>query len=245
MKFQNLKDSSNNSELLSIATKQTEFHNYKNSLEKMYQYRFRQVDSKKKDEVWAEIAHWIEKSMNYPSKILDPAAGNLEFLRNISASEKWAVDLKMPDFNPLDSNLRFIHGNIFNITLPENYFEGAFISNFLEHLESPDEIQKLLSKIYRSLKPDGIIVVMGPNFKYCSKHYYDCADHRLSLTHIAVEEHLFSIGFEIDRSISRFLPFSFRSSFLPISARLVNIYLKFPFFWKLLGKQFLVFGRKA
>lgn len=236
----------NVAELLSTDTDTdaTEFYKNENYLRRIYQYRFKQVDLKKKEEVWVEIARWIEKSMNYPNIILDPAAGNFEFLRNISSSEKWAVDLQLSQHGKSDPKLKFIQGNIFEVDLPEKYFDGAFISNFLEHLNNPEEIQKLLTKIYKSLKPGGLIVVMGPNFKYCAKDYYDCADHRLSLSHIAVEEHLFSVGFEIHRSISRFLPYSFRSFLLPTSAWLVKIYLRIPFVWKLLGKQFLVFGRK-
>ena len=82
----------------------------------------------------------------------------------------------------------------------------------------------------------------GPNFRYCAREYFDCADHTIALTHIAVSEHLYAAGFEIERVIPRFLPFSFRSrtprapgSCAPTSAC--------PLAWRLVGRQFLLIGR--
>jgi SAM-dependent methyltransferase len=210
---------------------------------KIYQYRFQGIEAAKKDAAWAEIAKWIHRAMGNPNAVLDPAAGNMEFLRNIPSAEKWGVDLQKPEDTHLNQTIRYIQGNVFEVELPENHFDGVFMSNFLEHLFSPEQIQDLLKKLYKSLKPGGIVAIMGPNFKYCSTDYFDCADHRLILSHIAVEEHLFACGYKIERSIPKFLPYSFRSK-LPASAFLVRNYLRVPLAWKLLGKQFLVFGKK-
>jgi hypothetical protein len=84
---------------------------------------------------------------------------------------------------------------------------------------------------------------MGPNFRYCAREYFDFADHVLALTHVSVEEHLYSAGFEIDRVIPRFLPYSFRSRF-PTAPRLVRTYLRIPLVWQVLGQQFLLVGRR-
>ena len=84
---------------------------------------------------------------------------------------------------------------------------------------------------------------MGPNFKYCSREYFDCADHTLALTHVSVEEHAYAAGFRIDSVRARYLPFSFRGR-LPPSPALTGVYLKAPFLQRLLGKQFLVIATK-
>jgi hypothetical protein len=52
---------------------------------------------------------------------------------------------------------------------------------------------------------------MGPNFRYCAREYFDCADHTLALTHVAVAEHLHAAGFEPVKVVPRYLPYSFRS----------------------------------
>jgi hypothetical protein len=85
---------------------------------------------------------------------------------------------------------------------------------------------------------------MGPNYRYCSDEYWDCADHYIALTHVAIGEHLYAAGFEPERVIPRYLPYSFRG-ILPPSPQLTRVYLRMPLAWRLLGKQFLVIGRAS
>jgi hypothetical protein len=93
-------------------------------------------------------------------------------------------------------------------------------------------------------RPGGTIAVLGPNFRYCAKEYFDCADHVLALTHVAVAEHLYATGFELERIVPRFLPYSFRSVF-PASPALTEAYLRFPPAWRVLGKQFLLLATRS
>ena len=41
--------------------------------------------------------------------------------------------------------------------------------------------------------------MIGPNFRYCSREYFDCADHTVILTHVSMAEHLHAAGFEVER----------------------------------------------
>jgi hypothetical protein len=91
------------------------------------------------------------------------------------------------------------------------------------------------------MEPGGTLAVLGPNFRYCKDTYFDCADHTLALTHVAVAEHLYAAGFEVTDVVPRFLPYSFRSP-LPPSPRLTRIYLRVPALWRVFGRQFLVLG---
>jgi hypothetical protein len=91
--------------------------------------------------------------------------------------------------------------------------------------------------------PGGRIAVMGPNFRYCAREYFDCADHAVALTHVAAAEHLYAAGFEPTRIVPRFLPYSFRGR-LPSTPRLTRLYLRTPAAWRVLGKQFLVLARR-
>ena len=65
------------------------------------------------------------------------------------------------------------------------------MSNFLEHINDSEEVYKFLEKAYQWLKQSGILVVMGPNFKYCSKDYFDCIDYKLILTDFSKRAWLF------------------------------------------------------
>ena len=84
--------------------------------------------------------------------------------------------------------------------LPGEHFDGVFASNFLEHLYDQEAISQFLEKMHDSMAPGGRIAIMGPNYRYCSKEYWDCADHYVALTHVAIAEHLYAAGFEPRRS---------------------------------------------
>ena len=100
-----------------------------------------------------------------------------------------------------------------------------------------------LAKMWKVTREGGRIAVMGPNYRYCSRTYWDFADHVVALTHRTIEEHLYTAGFEPTRTVPRFLPYSFNGS-LPASSALTAAYLRLPPAWRLFGKQFLVVARK-
>ena len=83
---------------------------------------------------------------------------------------------------------------------------------------------------------------MGPNLKYLGGTYWDFYDHELGLTHLSLAEVLNNFDYEILLNINKFLPFTVESR-LPTHPFLVYIYLKIPFVWKLLGKQFFIFSK--
>ena len=208
--------------------------------QRLYEYRFRDVDQESRQAVWQEIAAYLYGRMGAPAKVLDPAAGRCEFINAIPAAERWAVDtVDHHEFR--HSDVKVIIEDILDADLPPAYFDGIFVSNFLEHLPSQDAIGAVLAKLYASMEPGGTIAVVGPNFRYCASEYFDCADHTLALTHVAVVEHLYAAGFEVTAVVPRFLPYSFRSRF-PNSPLLTRNYLRAPALWRVFGKQFLVLG---
>ncbi|HEX6525107.1 MAG TPA: class I SAM-dependent methyltransferase [Streptosporangiaceae bacterium] len=209
---------------------------------RLYEYRFRDVDQARRLRVWREVARFLYRALGTPETILDPAAGRGEFITTVPAKERWAVDaVDHADF--ADPGVKVIISDILDADLPEDYFDAVLVSNFLEHLPDADTAARILSKLLRTLHPGGRLAVMGPNFRFCSKTYFDCADHTLVLTHVSAAEHLVAAGFELTTVISRFLPYSFRSG-LPASPLMTRLYLRWPVMWKLLGKQFLVLAER-
>jgi SAM-dependent methyltransferase len=210
--------------------------------ERLYEFRFRHVDQGARQDVWTEIARWIHVRIGSPACVLDAAAGRGEFINAVPAKERWAVDVvDRPELHE-DPEVRTVIGDILDIELPQGYFDAVFASNLLEHFATQDVVGGFLGRARRLLKPGGHIVLLGPNFRYCAREYFDCADHTVALTHVSVEEHLYAAGFEVESVIPRFLPYSFRGR-LPTGAGLVRMYLRNPIAWRLLGKQFLVIGR--
>ncbi len=211
---------------------------------RIYEYRFKNVDKNKKLMTWKIIADYLYKELNSPKTLIDPAAGECEFINAITVEEKWAVDLNVDFISKFaNTNIQVKIGNSLDIELPSNYFDAVFISNFLEHLDSHEEVHSLLLNMYCTLRGGGRIAVMGPNFKYGAKEYFDFADHKTILTHLSMEEHLYSAGFKVLKVIPRFLPISFRGR-LPINKFFVKTYFSLPILWKVVGKQFLIIAEK-
>jgi hypothetical protein len=194
--------------------------------------------------VWQEIAPFIHRQMHAPERVLDPAAGRGEFINAVPAPERWAVDQVAYAEGTYDAGIRSIVSDVFDAELPETYFDGVWVSNFLEHLLSQEAVATFLQKMYAAMAVDGRIAIMGPNFRYCAKEYFDMADHTLIFTHLAIAEHLYAAGFEVERVVARFLPYSFTGK-LPPSPALTRCYLELPSAWRTLGKQFLVIGRRG
>jgi hypothetical protein len=211
--------------------------------QRLYEYRFRGIDQTARGEVWEEIAAHVYGLLGNPERVLDPAAGRGEFINAVPASERWAIDAVEYEEGTFRAGTRFIVSDVFAAELPEAYFDGVFVSNFLEHLPTQEAVSEFLEKMCAATAPGGRIAVMGPNFRYCADEYFDCADHTLVFTHAAIAEHLYAAGFEPERIEPRFLPYSFRGK-LPPSRMLARRYLRAPLVWRLLGKQFLVIGRR-
>lgn len=212
--------------------------------ERLYSYRFRDVDQASRLGVWAEIArHITERALDSPQRLLDPAAGRREFIDAAPAPERWAVD-RVAHFDAgTDDAVNFVVSEVMEAELPPEYFDGIFVSNFLEHLDDQEHVYRFLRRMFEVTRPGGRIAIMGPNFRYCSREYFDFADHTVILTHRAIEEHLHTAGFEVVSTAPRFLPYSFTGR-LPASTGLTRLYLNTPLAWRLLGKQFLVVGRR-
>ncbi|HEX3174079.1 MAG TPA: class I SAM-dependent methyltransferase [Solirubrobacterales bacterium] len=211
--------------------------------ERLYSYRFRDIDQDARIAVWREIAPHVHGLMGNPQRLLDPAAGRGEFIGAVPAEETWAVDEVAYEQASYKPDTKVITASIMDAELPAGHFDGVYVSNFLEHLPEQKAIAAFLEKMHAAMASGGRIAIMGPNYRYCAKEYWDCADHYVALTHVAIAEHLYAAGFEPEKIVPRYLPYSFRG-ILPPSQALTRLYLKTPLAWRLLGKQFLVIGRR-
>ena len=100
-----------------------------------------------------------------------------------------------------------------------------------------------LSEAYRVLRPQGLLIAMGPNIRYCFDEYWDFWDHHLPLSDRSMAEVLEVAGFRTELVVPRFLPLTMRSR-IPQWTFLIRLYLASPLAKRLWGKQFLVIGRK-
>lgn len=208
--------------------------------QRLYAYRFRNVPQEGREAVWREIAEYLYERLGRPERILDPAAGRGEFINAVPAAERWAIDQIAHRYG---SGVHALVGDALKVELPNDYFGAVMVSNFLEHLTSQEAVASFLERMHESMVEGGLVAIMGPNFRFCANEYFDFADHSVGLSHLAVVEHLYAAGFTPEVVHPRFLPYSFTGR-LPHSPRVVRYYLRVPLAWKVLGKQFLVIGRR-
>ena len=218
-------------------------------LKKLYDNRFDPQEKTAKLVLWKTlIDNFLQKYVRKDSDVLDIGGGYCEFINQIQAKDKYLIDLN-PDSNKFaNSDVTVLNFNILDVQQQNKWefakcFDIIFISNFFEHLENKKDLIEILIFCWQHLKPGGSLLVIQPNFKYSYREYYDFIDHQLPITHLSLQELLETIGFTIDVSIPRFLPYSTKGR--PASPKLLKLYLKLPLLWKFLGGQMFVKASKS
>lgn len=211
----------------------------------VYDLRFGERERSAKEAVWREIGRFLQRRyIPESSRVLDIATDTGYFIRNITAAERWASDLRdtsgdMPD------GVRFVQSDGLRLTeaVPTDYFDIVFMSNYLEHLDSAESVVEQLRVARRVLRPGGRVIVLQPNIKLVGTAYWDFIDHRVPLTEESLVEAATFAGFTTREVIRRFLPYSVKGR-LPASQALVRAYLAFRPAWRVMGKQTLYVGER-
>jgi SAM-dependent methyltransferase len=215
-----------------------------NELQQEYALRFSQ-NAPYRLAVWKILiedyfSRWIPPA----STVLDLGCGWGEFINQIPAAAKYGMDLNPDSRVKLAPNVKFLQQDCSATwELPDNHLDTVFTSNFFEHLPTKESLRDTLSQVYRCLRPGGRLICLGPNIKYLPGQYWDFWDHYLPLTELALREGMELAGFKIDQVTARFLPYSMSQGSTP-PLLLLRIYLRCRWAWPLIGKQFLVIGRK-
>ncbi|MBV5327748.1 MAG: class I SAM-dependent methyltransferase [Chlorobium sp.] len=216
-------------------------------LSELYKVRFADDQLPRKNAIWRVICQdYLQKFIDPADTVVDIACGYGEFLNNIKAGKKIAVDLNCDAQIFLKPEIEFhqCSATKINSVLVNGSVDVVFVSNFLEHLPDKKTLNDLLDKILVSLKPLGKCIILGPNLRFLPGKYWDFFDHQLGLTNLSLSEALKIKGFSVDVCIDRFLPYSTLGA-LPTHPFLVKAYLKLPMVWKVLGRQFFIVAHKA
>ena len=215
------------------------------NIQRLYALRFADIGLEKRQRVWKVLCDRFFNNLIEPdSTVLDLACGYGEFINNVRCGRKFAVDVNPDTAVNLDECVVLYRNPATDLhQIESDSIDTVFTSNFLEHLASKAECDLVLGEVWRILKGNGQFIVMGPNIKYAYREYWDYYDHTLPLSDVSVSEGLRQRGFEIDRVIPRFLPYTMNNS-IPTSDTLVRIYLLMPLVWRIFGKQFLVVAKK-
>lgn len=215
-------------------------------LSELYRIRFAEAELPRKNAIWRVICEdYLQRLVRPTDTVVDVACGYGEFINHIRATRRMAVDLNPDAPKCLEKAVEFHLCSATELsTVVQAEADVVFTSNFLEHLPDKKVLDLFLDQVLSALRPGGSYVVLGPNLRYLPGAYWDFYDHHLGLTHLSLCEALRLKGFVIERCIDRFLPYTTQGA-LPTHPWLVKLYLKCPWAWPLLGKQFLIVARKS
>lgn len=168
---------------------------------------------------------------------LELGAGWCDFINNINADRKIAVDIWPGiDAHKNDEVQTFVADVTRIPFVADKSIDLIFASNLVEHLTREQTVE-MLSECARVIQKNGHLILVQPNFRLSYKRYFDDYTHVAIWTDIGLVAFLESLGWKVTRVEGRFLPLTVKSR-LPVSRFLIKAYLKSPF--KPLAGQMLV-----
>ncbi len=218
--------------------------NSASELQRIYHARF-QGNLEYRRRVWRLlVTEFFAQYIGPEDAVLDLGCGYGEFINQVRCREKFAMDLNPDAAGRLGAEVKLLLQDCSaRWVLPDGSLDVVFTSNFFEHLPGKQSLADTLAQAHRCLKPGGRLIALGPNIKYLPGAYWDFWDHHLPLTEASLAEGLVACGFQIRRSVPRFLPYTMTMS-RQYPDLMLRLYLKVPLVWRWFGKQFLVIAAK-
>lgn len=218
--------------------------NPQEELVRIYANRFAET-SAYRGRVWQVLVpQFFQQFISESGAVLDLGCGYGEFINNIRAGHKFAMDLNPDAKARLNPDVTFLQQDCSQKWLLDaDKLDLVFTSNFFEHLPDKNILGNTLDQAFRCLKPGGRLVAMGPNIKFVNGAYWDFWDHHLALTEASLAEGMVTHGFQIERCYPKFLPYTIVGG-PEYPLWILKVYLRFKFLWRIGGKQFLIVARK-
>lgn len=193
---------------------------------------------KRRNLLWKTLnSAFFSKYYNKDSTVLDIGCGHADFINNVQAKRRIALDQWEGFVEYLDENIDPIVGNIQDIDkLDNNSIDFVMASNIIEHVTQKD-FKEFLEILRPKLRDGGTLNLVQPNYRYAYKEYFDDYTHISVYSHISLCDLLKANGYEVSMVIPKFLPLTIKSR-LPVFPLLIRLYLKLPF--SPMGKQMFI-----
>jgi ubiquinone/menaquinone biosynthesis C-methylase UbiE len=188
--------------------------------------------------LWQTLVDCVfQKQIRPDAVVLELGAGYGEFINSVKARRRFAVDLWPGMLQHLEKGVEGIVTEITQLeAIPNSSVDYVFSSNCFEHVSQKDLVT-CLAQLKSKMKPGAMLTIVQPNFKYCSREYFDDYTHVSIYTAQSLCDLLSANGFSITRCVPRFLPLTIKGK-LPVNAWLIRLYLRSPL--KPMAKQMLI-----
>lgn len=214
-------------------------------IKELYINRFPKNERGERNRIWKTLCQaFFQKYINPKNSVLDLGAGYCEFINNINAATKIAIDLNPETKKFASKSIKVYICSATN--LPKSLsgkIDIVFVSNFFEHLPTKEDVILALAETKRVLKPKGKIIILHPNIKFLGGQYWDFLDHQLPLSEKSLVEALNLSGFEISEVIPKFLPYTTKTR-IPTADWIIKLYLILKPLHLIFGKQSLIVAFK-
>jgi ubiquinone/menaquinone biosynthesis C-methylase UbiE len=214
-------------------------------LQKIYAARFLEEELPLKNKIWKVIcSDFLNRFIKTTDTVVDIGAGYCEFINNIDCQVKIAIDLNSDVKKFAHPQVRVINESCMAIrSLADNSVDIVFMSNFLEHLLSKQQVFDTLQECQRILKTGGKMLILQPNIRFLANNYWDFFDHHTPLSDRSLVEVLEALDMQIVKNYPKFLPYTTKSK-LPKGTLFVKLYLHLPLLWHIFGKQAFIVAEK-
>ncbi|MCM8768785.1 MAG: class I SAM-dependent methyltransferase [Candidatus Omnitrophica bacterium] len=97
----------------------------------LYRIRFKNQE-KKRQEIWRRLCwSFFQRFIRNTDRVIDIGAGYCEFINNIQCQEKYALEINPRIKEFAHPEVKVVIGNATHLSsLPEEYFDKVFMSNF-------------------------------------------------------------------------------------------------------------------
>ena len=168
-------------------------------VQELYQNRFSELALARKNAIWKILCdEFFSRYVAPDATVVDVGAGYCEFINNISAARKIAIDLNSDIQNHASPGVEIVHDDASAMTtIADDSIDVVFMSNFLEHLVDKAAVFSTLQESRRVIRPGGRIIILQPNIRFLAREYWDFFDHHTPLSDRSLSEALQLLGMKI------------------------------------------------
>jgi len=216
-------------------------------IKRLYDARFTTLERVRKKRLWEILCkNFLQQFIKDKDVVVDLGAGHCEFINNIKAKRKIAVDVNHDLEKFADKDIKTIKSSIKKLKtlFQKDSIDVIFLSNLLEHLDCKEDVFRLINEAYDVIRNGGRLLIMQPDISLVGHSYWDFFDHKVPITYASLIELLKANNFKIIYTRYPFLPYSTKVKHLPLWPPLFKLYLAIRPLQIIFGKQFFICAEK-